>query len=418
MIREVILPQLAMGMSEGTIVDWFVTEGAKIQREQPFVSIETEKVTTEIPAPYSGYVHLIAKAGDVLPVETPMARIAETEVEYRSLVDSEDKTAAAVATPNKTTNDVALPVAGHEDSLPAGRVRASGLAKSAARKNDVDLTTVAGTGPNGRIEERDVMAAVEARKSPAAASPPASSGNGAMREKARIPLTGARGTIADRMIQAKTSAAHVYAFFEVDVTKLSAMRQTMLSREKELGGRISMLSFYVRAVAMACQQVPICNATLSGREITVWDNVNIGIAVALPGKGNYDSNLVVPVVCNADKKGVLEIDREIKTFVVRAKAGELTASDMANGTITVSSTAGFMPGAWSVSTPLLNLPQVVNFQPGSPIEKPVVIDGNIAVRTILPCGLSFDHRALDGEPVGKFGRKMADLLSNPELMVL
>jgi len=409
MIRDLILPQLAMGMSEATIISWAVAEGSLIEREQTLVTIETEKVTTELPAPFRGYVHMTAKPGDVLPVEKSMGQIADTEEEYRSLVAGAAPPAGAPVKP-ALAESAAAPT-----RVPSGRIRASGLAKVIARQNQLDLTSVVGTGPGGRIVRRDVMEALASRASVVA--PPAAD-RGAMREKARIPVIGMRKTIADRMLAAKTTAAHTYAFFEVEIGKMLAARQTMLAREEELGTRVSLLAFQVRAVALACRHVPICNATLSDDVITVWDNVNVGVAVALPGKGDYDSGLVVPVVRNVQSKSVLEIDQEIKLLVGRARKGELTAADMADGTITLSSTSGFAPGAWAVSTPLLNLPQIVNFQPGSPIEKPVGIDGQIVLRSMLPCGLSFDHRAIDGEPIGRFVNKLIDLLGNPELMLL
>jgi pyruvate/2-oxoglutarate dehydrogenase complex dihydrolipoamide acyltransferase (E2) component len=254
------------------------------------------------------------------------------------------------------------------------------------------------------------------RALPAAVRGP--SADGPLREKARIPLTGMRKVIAERMVTSKQTAAHTYAFFEIDVTKLLAARQTMVDKAEEIGSKVSLIALQVRALALACRHVPICNATVGGDAISVWDNVNVGIAVALPGKGEYDSGLVVPVLRNAHAKSVLEIDTELKALVAKARKGELTAAEMADGTVTLSSTGGFASGTWAVSTPLLNLPQVVNFQPGSPIEKPVVVDGQVVVRTMLPCGLSFDHRAVDGEPVGRFVQKLIDLLRHPELMLL
>jgi pyruvate dehydrogenase E2 component (dihydrolipoamide acetyltransferase) len=231
-------------------------------------------------------------------------------------------------------------------------------------------------------------------------------------------MTGMRKVIAERMVTAKTTAAHTYAFFEIDVTKLVAARRTMLDKAEVIGSKVSLIALQVKALALACRQVPICNATINGDAISVWDNVNVGIAVALPGKGEYDSGLVVPVVRDAHAKSVLEIDAEVKALVGKARKGELTAAEMADGTITLSSTGGFAAGTWAVSTPLLNLPQVMNFQPGTPVEKPVVVDGQIVVRTMLPCGLSFDHRAMDGEPVGRFVQQLIDLLGHPELMLL
>jgi pyruvate/2-oxoglutarate dehydrogenase complex dihydrolipoamide acyltransferase (E2) component len=386
------------------------------------VSIETEKVVTDLPAPYTGYVHHIAKPGDTLPVEKPIGYIAETEGEYRTLV-AEGAAGTRAVVPSVPVSAVTAPTAA---ALPAaaGRVYASGLAKAIAKQHQIALVGLTGSGPGGRIVRRDVEAALAARATasaaPTAPTAPAAapSSYGPLREKARIPFTGMRKVIAERMVASKQTAAHTYAFFEIDVTKLLAARQTMVDKAEQIGAKISLIALQVMALALACRHVPICNATVGSDAITVWDNVNVGVAVALPGKGEYESGLVVPVVRNAHAKGVLEIDAEIRALVARARRGELTAAEMADGTVTLSSTGGFAAGTWAVSTPLLNLPQVVNFQPGSPIEKPVVVDGQVAVRTMLPCGLSFDHRAVDGEPIGRFAQKLIDLLGHPELMLL
>lgn len=424
MIREVILPQLSMGMSEGSISEWLAKEGVRIERDQPLAMIENEKTVTDLPAPYAGFLHIIVKSGgDKIPVESLIAKIADTEAEYRSIAAGASAPSAAVAAPVKAAVSVSAPQAvadtGSGEAV-GRRIRVSGLAKKIAKDKGISLQTVTGTGPAGRIVRRDVLEALQTK--PAAAAPAPSGARtiatGHMAEKARIPLTGMRATIAERMVKAKTTAAQTYAFFEIDVTKLVAMRETLLGREKELGTRISATAIYARAVALACREVPICNATLVDREIIVWESVNIGIAVALPGKGEYDSGLVVPVVRDVQAKGLLAIDRDIREVVDRARSGTMKPQDMADSTITISSSAGFLPGAWMVSTPLLNLPNVVNFQPGSTIQKPLVIDGKVEVRTVLPCGLTFDHRAMDGEPVARFIRKISDLLANPELMLL
>jgi len=379
-------------------------------------------VVTELPAPYSGLVHHLAKPGDTLPVEKPIGYIAETEEEYRKLA-AEGAAGTPAVVPSVPVAAETAPTAA-ASPVGAGRVRASGLAKAIAKQHQIGLAGVTGSGPGGRIVRRDVEAALAARATAGAApvalvvpaAAPAS--DGPLREKARIPMTGMRKVIAERMVAAKHTAAHTYAFFQIDITKLLAARQTMLDKAEELGTKVSLIALQVRALALACRHVPICNATVGSDAVSVWDNVNVGIAVALPGKGEYDSGLVVPVLRNAHAKSVLEIDAEVKALVGRARKGELTAAEMADGTITLSSTGGFAPGTWAVSTPLLNLPQVVNFQPGSPIEQPVVVDGQIVVRSMLPCGLSFDHRAVDGAPIGRFVQKLIDLLGHPELMLL
>lgn len=418
MIREMVMPQLAMGMSEGTIAEWAVAEGDRVEKDVNLLSIETEKVVTDLPSPYCGYLHICAVAGTTVPVEQLIAQIAETEEEYRQLLASAKAPAVTGCPMAEMAPAVTVPatVAVAAVSAPGRRQPVSGLAKKIAAQNGLDLASLAGSGPGGRIVKRDVVAALASTASVAA--PKTSVKAAGMREKARVPLAGMRKAIAERMLKSKTTTAHTYVFFEIDVTKLVAARKTILAREEELGTRVSMTAFYARAMALACRQVPIINSTLVNDEIIIWENVNIGIATALPGKSEYESGLVVPVLRDVESKGVLEIDREIRRLVTAARDGSLTARDTADGTVTMSSTAGFMGGEWCVSTPLLNQPQVFNFQPGTPIEKPVVVDGAIVIRTMLPCGLSFDHRAMDGVPVARFNRKIADLLSHPELMVL
>jgi len=411
-----------MGMAEGTIVEWAVPEGGLVEKDSMLVSIETEKVVTDLPSPSRGYVRRRAGVGEAVPVETVIAQIADTETEYQQMSRSASmpgiqSTLTTPASDSRASTSVAAP-----PTVANGRIRVSGLARKMAKLAGISLAALTGSGPGGRIVRRDVQAALarETPKSQSVTPPvtPLTVGDTSLRERVRIPLTGVRKTIAERMVKSKTTAAHTYAFFEVDITKLVSARQAFLAREQELNARITFTTLYAKALAIACQHVPICNATMTDTEITVWDNVNVGIAVALPGKSEYESALIVPVVRDVERKGILALDREIKTLVEKARAGQLGLGMTTDGTVTLSSSAGFVPGLWGVSTPLINQPQVVNFQPGTALEKPVVVDGQIVVRTMLPCGVSFDHRAMDGEPMGRFTRKLADVLANPELMLL
>ncbi|HVN45735.1 MAG TPA: dihydrolipoamide acetyltransferase family protein [Steroidobacteraceae bacterium] len=385
---DVLLPQLAMGMAEASIVEWLVAEGATVSRDQPLVSIETEKVVTELPAPSTGFVHLLARAGDKLPVETVIARIAPSQEAYRALLAP---SAAAAGT--------------HQ------RVIASGSARALAKEHGLDLHAVAGTGPGGRIVEDDV------RRALAAARRPTLPQSAPRRLKARIPLTGVRRAIAERMVESSTRAAQTFVFFEVDVTDLLRVRAELLERLPGPGAKLSLLAFYAKAAALACRRVPLANATLEGEEICLWEEVNVGIAVALPGSTEFDSSLIVPVVHGADSLDIATLNDRIQQQVDKARAGALTPADLAGGTITISSTAGFTAGSWAVSTPLLNLPQVINFQPGTALKRPLVIEDQIAIRSVLPCGLTFDHRCLDGEPTGRFVRELSGYLSRPETML-
>ncbi len=422
MIREVIMPQLGMGMSEGTIVEWTATEGQRVSREQTLASVETEKVEIELPSPYAGFVHIVVGKGTTVPTETLIAQIADTEAEYLRLVGG-----AATDHGESAQFPTAASAPALVQPVTTGRIRISGLARKIAKQNGIDLASIAGTGPMGRIVKRDLapaltnMRAVSAPLAPqsVSAASPAPVTVMEIREKTRIPITGMRRTIGERMIKAKNTAPHTHIIFEIDVTKLMAVRQMQREREKELGARMSMTAIYARALALAVRQVPICNAALVNGEIIVWDEVNIGIGVALPGRNEYDSRLVAPVVRHAEEKGLREIDREIRELVARAREGTLTAEDMANATITLSSSERLNSGGWMVGTPLLTLPQVVAFGPGAPVSKPVIRDdGQIVAGSILPCCLTFDHRALDGEPAALLAKKLTELLCQPEVLLL
>lgn len=428
MLRNVILPQLGMGMSEGSIAEWLVADGAEVTRDQPIATIETEKVVTELPAPYAGIVQIVAPASDVkLPVDTVIARIADSrkDAENSQATLTESVDSAEKSKPARPANVVKQ-----------GRIRASGLAKELARKNGVQLAGLKGTGPSGRILRRDVDAELaradsarqeNASKRDAAAAVdvvsvlqrPAASHQSKPGVKARLPLTGIRKIIAERMVAASTEAAQTFCFFEIDVTGLAAWHRRLLAQQEALGSRIALTAIYAKALAAACLHVPICNATVEGDEILLWEEVNVGIAVALPGRNKFESSLVVPVVRNVAQKGIVEINEDIRRIVAAARDGSLTPDDMGGATITMSSTNGFAaPGTWMISTPLLSLPQVINFQPGSMMEKPLVVDGAVAIRTVLPASIVFDHRAMDGVPATKLVRKLGEFLNGPESMLL
>lgn len=417
MIREMILPQLGMGMSEGTIVEWTAKEGERVEREQTVLAVETEKVVADLPSPYAGFVHILVGKGTTVPIETLIGQIADTQEEYQRLVGG---------TPSPAANEARGPAEGVVAvAAPAGfaarRIKVSGLARKLASDHGIDLETVTGTGPAGRIVKRDLASLlakpVSAPPLPTLTSSPIVVHPSGIREKVRIPISGIRRTIAQRMAQAKNVAPHTHVFFEIDVTKLVAVHETLRVREHEIGARISMTAIYTRALALACQHVPICNAAVIDGEIVLWDEVHVGIGVALPGRNQYDSALMVPVVRNAEAKGLMQLDAEIRTLVAKARDGKLRADDVANSTITISKGNKF--DGWKVGTPLLTLPQVVAFGPGSPVRKPVVRDdGQIVAAYILPCCLTFDHRALDGEPTNRLAKKLADLLGHPELMLL
>lgn len=228
MIYDMILPQLGMGMSEGTPVNWMIAEGGRAERDRPVVEIETEKVTTELPAPYSGFLHIVVQSGTTVSIETTIAKIAETHEEYQQLV-SGSVNAERVETPASDTAGFE-PLASESsfpkpiEAQPSGRPRISGLAKKLAEEHAISLESITGTGPGGRIVREDVLAAIDA-VAHSTANTLAPSTQGETRELARVPIEGIRKVIAQRTAKSKITAAHTYVFFDIDVTNLVAAQK-------------------------------------------------------------------------------------------------------------------------------------------------------------------------------------------------
>lgn len=423
MATDFLMPKLAMAMNEGTVIEWVVEQGQYIEEGGPLLTVETEKVAYDIEAPNSGYFHILTPAGETVPVESTIGVFAESEEELASLAggspapaanngdaaaNNGDVTASAQPEP-ATTATAAAPVSG-------GRIIASPLAKKMAADRGLDLAAIKGTGPNGRIVKRDILRAEQSGEGRAQVAAPVAAAVDGLQEKARIPMQGIRKTIADRMMQSLQQTAQLSGFWEADVTELMAVRDSFVAREKQLGTKVSMNSFLIKAMVAAIKQVPITNSALVGDEIVIYDTINVGIAVAMPGSGDYDSSLMVPVLKNVERMGVAEIDKAMKALIERVRNGEASAADMGEATITLSSTAGISPPGLQ-ATPVLNMPNTTLVGPSTPMEKPVVHNGEIVPRTMMPISVTFDHRVVDGAPVSTFCRALHDALENPALML-
>ncbi len=415
MITDFLMPKLAMAMNEGTINEWLAEEGAWVEKGALLAEVETEKVAYEIESPHEGFLHITVPAGDTVPVEVPIARFASDEATYQSLSGGEAP--ALTSTPAQPAAESAAVSAEPESDVsgaPGERSKASPLARKMAADRGMDLAAVSGTGPGGRIVKRDILAAEKqgVKAAPAAqyVAPQASL------ETIRIPFKGVRATIARRMVESLNTSAQLSSFWEVELDQLLALRQQFLDREEMLGTRVSVNAFLVKAIACAATQVPIANAMIDGDEIVIHHRVNVGIATALPGKTEYDSILMVPVLKNVQAMGVVEIDKAMKSLIGRARRNELGADELSGSTITLSTTAGLSPPG-TRSTPVLNLPNTTLIGPSTPEQKPVVRDGEVVVRTMMPISMTFDHRVMDGEPAARFGSALHDAIENPGLML-
>jgi pyruvate/2-oxoglutarate dehydrogenase complex dihydrolipoamide acyltransferase (E2) component len=425
MATNYVMPKLAMGMNEGTVVEWLVAEGQQIERGAPLMQVETEKVAYDVEAPVAGWFHILVAAGETVPVESVIGQFAASAEEYAQLSGGAAPALAAAA-PAMVFNDkltstgAVMPTATAAPAAAGGRIKASPLARKLARDSGIDLATLQGSGPEGRIVKRDVLAAQASANAPAAPHAPAAalSEPGTLTIKGSLPLKGMRGAIARRMTQSLQTAAQLSQFSEVDATRLLAARASFIANADAYGTRVSVNAFIVKAMAVACQAVPIANASIVDDQVVLWNEVNVGIAVSLPGQGEWDSGLIVPVLRNAERKGLVQIDKELRDLATRAREGRLAPGETEGGTITLSPTAamgGEAMYAWS--TPVLNLPQALIVQPGMIMARAVIHEGEIAKREMMPLSITFDHRVLDGDPVASFVIALRRCLQAPELML-
>ena len=423
MATNYLMPKLAMGMNEGTVVEWLAAEGQQLERGAPLMQVETEKVAYDVEAPVAGWLHIVVPAGETVPVESVIGQFAASAEEYAAITGGA-VTAAAATAPGVQFNDkltstgAVMPVApaAAAPAAAGGRIKASPLARKLARDRGIDLAAITGTGPQGRIVKRDVLAAKAG--APATAAIAQMSEPGTLTVKGTVPLKGVRGAIARRMTQSLQTAAQLSQFSEVDATRLLKARECFVANADAYGTRVSVNAFVVKAIAVACQAVPIANAGIVGDEIVLWNEVNVGIAVSLPGQGEWDSGLIVPVLRNAERKGLVQIDRELRDLATRAREGRLVPGETEGGTVTLSPTAAMGGEAmYSWSTPVLNLPQALIVQPGMIMERAVVHKGKIRKRAMLPLSITFDHRVLDGDPVANFVVTLRRCLQAPELML-
>ena len=423
MALEIHIPKLGMSMKEATLTEWKFNEGDQINEGDVVLVIETDKTQWEVEAPGSGLLHIAVEIDSTEKVGAVVGLLAESPDELASLQQASGTPAAAAAAPAPAEAEAA-PAA----SKPAkkGKVKASPVAKKMAAEKGIDLSTIEGTGPGGRITKQDVEKAIAAP--PAAAAPAAapaapeaavvdeSKERNGIKIKEIVKLRGMRKSIADHMVQSLTVAAQLTAVSELEVSGLKKFRQELVANEESIGVRISYTDIYVKAAAKVLKEIPMVNASIIDNEIILWEDINVGVAVALQGQDVLGGGLIVPVIRNADKKSLSEISTEMKEIVQRAREGNLLPDDVTGGTFTITSMGG-MGGGWGFGTPIINQPQSAILQPGGIMDRPVVEDGEIVIRPMMPVSFTFDHRVLDGVPSGMFLGRFAQLLQNPILLV-
>ncbi len=427
------MPKAGMDMKEGRLIRWLKEIGDHVEKDEPIMEIETDKITMEAEAPATGI--LLAKLIDdetTVPVlqtigyigqpgeKIPDAPVAAADTPAAAPVEAAAETAApasklpvlngsVAATPyaKKLAVEKGVELAAVIASGPAGEVRASdvlaaaqsgavnvtALAKKYAEVNGVDLSAVSGTGHDGKICKNDVLKA---------AAP-------AQREITRIPLTPIRKAIARNMFNSLHSMAQTSDSVEIDVTELMALRQRLLAHRDELGTKITVNDLLSYAAVKMIKTHPLANASFSDTEILCYPDVNLSMAVAT------DYGLTSPVVHGSNRMSLVELSLAMRDLVVRARDRKLTADDQQGGTFTLTNMGIFPVDNFN---PILPAPQSCIIGFGRCVEKPAVYQGQICIRTMMVLSVTYDHRVFDGGEVGSIMKTMKEYLETPELFLV
>jgi pyruvate dehydrogenase E2 component (dihydrolipoamide acetyltransferase) len=399
MAAEVKVPRLGQGMESGTIVKWLKAEGDAVTKGEPLYELDTDKVTQEVEAEAAGVLLKIAVAEGEVPVGTTIAFIGAAdeqvpEISAPAEISSGNGRADVVAEPEPEPEPVAASPTPSLQS-PGGRVKASPLARRIARERGVELSSIVGTGPEGRIIAEDVERAASAPAARPAAVPAG--------EIERVPLTSIRKTIARRLTQAWTVPV-----FQLQVSADMEEANAVVAAARELHPdvKVSVTDLLTKICASALARHPDVNVSFTDEALERHPSANVGIAVAAP------QGLVVPVVKGAERLSLAEIAAVRADLVERARSQKLKAEDMAGGTFTISNLGMF--GVESF-TAVLNPPQAAILAVGATEDRPVARDGEVVVRPTMAMTLTVDHRAVDGAPAADFLRTLKSMIEQPGL---
>ncbi len=404
---DVIMPQLGETVTEGVVTRWYKKVGDAVKADETLFDIETDKVSTEIPAPASGVLsEILIEEGVTAKVGAKLAVIRESGV-----LAAASATKLAAQAPSAAAAPAVAAVRPALSGLPRASAadRLSPVVRKLVAEHGLDPKQIAGTGRDGRLTRDDVLGHIAGRgvARPAARTPempqPASPSAG----DTRIPLNSVRKRVAENMAKSWTTAPHVLQVVEADFNGVGQARRAASAQWKQREGfSLTYLPFIVRAVSIALAKFPRLNATFNGDSLTLHRRINLGIAVDLDFDG-----LMVPVVKNVPGKSLPQIARDINDLSSRARAGKLRPDELAEGTYTITNNGAF---GTVITAPIINQPQVAILSTDAIRKKPVVIEGpegdSIAVRPVGVLAQTFDHRAVDGAYSAAFLREMKSVI--------
>ncbi len=417
---EIKVPPLGESITEATVSKWLKQEGEAIAIGDTLVELETDKITVEVPALNAGILtKRLKQEGDVVQLAESLAQLDDS-AGAKVTAGAAAPAAAAPAPPVPPPVAPAVPVAPAAPAAvkavppPPASLRAAPSATKLAADQGLDLGAVQGTGRGGVVSKPDVIAAMDARataaaapKTPAAPVPsPRQGGERETREK----MTTRRRRIAENLLQSQHATARLTTFNEIDMSAVSGLRDRMKEKvEKEHGVKLSYMPFFAKAACIALKAYPVVNAQVDGEEIIYKHYVNLGIAVA------SDAGLVVPNIKDADRLGMIGFSRAIAAVAKRARDTKLTMDDLTGGSFTI--TNGGVFGSL-ISTPIINYPQVAILGLHKIQDRPIALNGQVVIRPMMYVALSYDHRIIDGQQAVLFLVRIKELMEDPAAMLI
>lgn len=415
MTIEIKAPTLPESVPDGTIANWYKEVGDSVERDELLVDIETDKVVIEVVSPTDGTLkEILQKAGDTIVSNQAIGSVmpgegkkkaaepkAKSEPEPEPDSEPEAKQDAAKAEPAKQ----AKAAASDSDAI------VSPAAKKLIEENNLDGSSIKGSGKDGRVTKEDVLNALDSdtKQAPEAKQNISVSEEGRLEE--RVPMSRLRAKVAERLLQASQTTAMLTTFNEVNMQPVMEIRNRYKEQFEKThdGTRLGFMSFFVRACTEALKRYPSVNASLDGDDIIYHGYQDIGVAVSSP------RGLVVPVLRNSDNMSLARIEKEIRQFGEKAKDGKLSIEEMLGGTFTISNGGVF---GSLLSTPILNPPQTAILGMHKIQERPMAVSGEVKVLPMMYLALSYDHRMIDGKEAVQFLVTVKDLLEDPTRLLL
>jgi 2-oxoglutarate dehydrogenase E2 component (dihydrolipoamide succinyltransferase) len=402
MAHEIKIPSVGESIATATLGTWHKADGDYVRAGEVILTIETDKISTELESDRAGILRHLAAAGDELAIGAPVARIEEGEAPAESKAPAAEPAQAAPTTP----------AAAAAPAPAAAEVKATPVAKKIAEGEGIDLAQVSGTGAGGKITKADVLGVATAPKEsePAAAAPAPVAATGGAKATTRKKMSPLRKKIATHLVNAQHEAAILTTFNECDMSAVMDLRKRLQDDFTARNGvKLGFMSFFIKAVVEALKSVPQVNARIEGDEIVENHFYDIGVAVGT------EKGLIVPVIRDCDQKSFAQIEKDIVDYAVKARDGKLGLPDLQGGVFTI--TNGGIYGSL-LSTPIINPPQSGILGMHSIQQRPVAVDGQVVIRPMMYLALSYDHRLVDGKEAVTFLVRVKQCIESPERMLL